>query len=107
MKTEIQHLEIKPSYRRQHAFAFFLILLFAALTVLSWYEAAYKNEYSFKLAALAPAGLFCACLALLFPKIMGKPNTTGEKCTALLVFGAGALLGLFNWHLIASGYFQR
>lgn len=40
-------------------------------------------------------------------RVFGKPNTTAEKVTVLLVLAIGLAAGLINWYLMDPGYFER
>ncbi|HEX8267464.1 MAG TPA: hypothetical protein VF596_18840 [Pyrinomonadaceae bacterium] len=88
-------------------FALALILLFSCLTYYNWYQLNAEGSYSTKLAAFAPVGLVGGIFLLLFPRKMGKPETTKDKIIVLLVFGIGLLVGLYNWYLMDPKFFGR
>ena len=78
-------------YLKQRLFALVLILGFAGLTYYNWHQLWEKNEYSLKLAAFGPLGVVGGFFLLLFPTMMGKPNTTqvqGFRFTPLRSRGA-------------------
>ena len=58
-----------------------------------------------KLAAFGPVVGVGGLFLLLFPSRAGKPNTTAEKITVLLVFAIGLVAGLVNWYLMDPGFF--
>ena len=92
-------------YIKQRLFAVALILGFAGLTYYNWYQLWEKQEYSLKLAAFGPVGMVGGLFLLLFPTMIGKPNTTQEKVIVLLVFVVGIVAGLVNWFLMDPGFF--
>ena len=84
-----------------------LILVFAALTYLSWHELLTTGRYSLKMAAFAPVGIIGGLFLLTFPTKAGKPQTTGDKVIVLVVFAIGLLAGFCNWYLMDPGFFRR
>jgi hypothetical protein len=84
-----------------------LILLFAGLTYYNWHQLANEGRYSLKLAAFGPVGVVGGLFVLLFPAKAGKPQTTGDKLTTLLVFAVGLAAGLANWYLMDPGFSGR
>jgi len=88
-------------------FALVLILLFAALTYVSWHELLTTGRYSLKMAAFAPVGIVGGLFLLIFPTKFGKPQTTGDKIIAMVVFAIGLLAGLGNWYLMDPGFFHK
>ena len=88
-------------------FALVLILLFAALTYVSWHELLTTGRYSLKMAAFAPVGIVGGLFLLIFPTKFGKPQTTGDKIIAMVVFAIGLLAGLGNWYLMDHGFFHK
>lgn len=92
-------------YLKQRLFALVLIVAFIALTYYNWSQLWEKNEYSLKLAAFGPVGVVGGFFMLLFPTMIGKPNTTQEKVIVLLVFVVGLAAGLINWFLMDPGFF--
>ena len=92
-------------YLKQRLFAVALILGFAALTYYNWHQLWQDNKYSLKLAAFGPVGVIGGFFMLLFPTMIGKPNTTQEKVIVILVFVVGLAAGLINWFLMDPGFF--
>jgi len=92
-------------YIKQRLFAVVLILGFAGLTYYNWRQLWQENEYSLKLAAFGPVGVVGGFFLLIFPTMIGKPNTTQEKVIVILVFVVGIIAGLLNWFLMDPGYF--
>ena len=92
-------------YLKQRLFAVALILGFAALTYYNWHQLWQENKYSLKLAAFGPVGVVGGFFMLLFPTMIGKPNTTQEKVIVILVFVVGLAAGLVNWFLMDPGFF--
>ena len=92
-------------YLKQRLFAVALILGFAALTYYNWHQLWQENKYSLKLAAFGPVGVVGGFFMLLFPTMIGKPNTTQEKVIVILVFVVGLAAGLINWFLMDPGFF--
>ena len=86
-------------------FGLVLILLGVALTYFNWRELWSEGTYSLKLAAFGPVVSVGGLFLLLFPSRAGKPNTTAEKVTVLLVLAIGLVAGLINWYLMDPGYF--
>ena len=87
--------------------AIILILVFAALTYLSWHELLTTGRYSLKMAAFAPVGIVGGLFLFAFPTKAGKPQTTGDKIIVLVVFAVGLLVGLGNWYLMDPGFFHK
>ena len=92
-------------YVKQRLFALALIVGFAALTYYNWHQLWQENKYSMKLAAFGPVGVVGGFFLLLFPTMMGKPNTTNERVIVILVFVIGLAAGLINWFLMDPGFF--
>lgn len=84
-----------------------VIAVFAGLTYYNWRQLNTEGKYSLKLAAFGPVGIVGGLFLLLFPSKGGKPETTGDKVVALLVFAVGLLAGLYNWYLMDPGFFGR
>lgn len=87
--------------------ALVLIVLGVGLVYLNWHQLLKDGTYSMKMAAFGPligvGGLFL----LVFPSMVGKPNTTKEKIIVLIVFVIGLATGLINWYLMDPGFFAR
>ena len=92
-------------YLKQRLFALVLILAFAGLTYYNWHQLWSENKYSLKMAAFGPVGVIGGFFMLLFPAMIGKPNTTKEKVIVFIVFGVGLVAGLINWYLMDPGFF--
>jgi hypothetical protein len=88
-------------------FAVFLILLAIALVYFNWRQLWNEGTYSMKIAAFGPVVGVGGLFLLLFPTRAGKPTTTAEKVTVLLVLGIGLIAGLVNWYLMDPGFFGR
>lgn len=86
-------------------FGFVLILLGLALVYINWRQLWTEGTYSTKLAAFGPVVGIGGLFLLLFPSRAGKPNTTAEKVTVLIVFAIGLAAGLVNWYLMDPGFF--
>ena len=87
--------------------AIILILLSIVLIYINWRQLWSEGTYSMKLAAFGPLVGIGGIYLLLFPSPGGKPNTTAEKVSALIVFVIGLLAGLVNWYLMDPGFFGR
>ena len=92
-------------YLKQRLFAVVLILAFAGLTYYNWRQLWQEGEYSQKLAAFGPVGVVGGFFILLFPTMIGKPNTTQERVIVIAVFVIGLVAGLINWFLMDPGFF--
>ena len=92
-------------YLKQRLFAVVLILAFAGLTYYNWRQLWQEGEYSLKLAAFGPVGVIGGFFMLLFPTMIGKPNTTHERVIVIAVFVVGLVAGLINWFLMDPGFF--
>ena len=92
-------------YLKQRLFALVLILAFAGLTYYNWHQLWSENKYSLKMAAFGPVGVIGGFFMLLFPTMIGKPNTTKERVIVFIVFGVGLVAGLINWFLMDPGFF--
>lgn len=92
-------------YLKQRLFALVLIVGFIGLTYYNWHQLWQEDKYSQKLAAFGPVGVVGGFFMLLFPTMIGKPNTTQEKIIVMLVFVVGLAAGLINWFLMDPGFF--
>ena len=88
-------------------FAVLLILVGLGLIYYNWRQLLQDGRYSMKLAAFGPVVAVGGVFLLLFPDLGGKPQTTKEKVTALIVFAVGLVAGLVNWYLMDPGFFGR
>ena len=88
-------------------FAVVLILLSIVLIYINWRQLWTEGTYSLKLAAFGPVVGVGGLFLLLFPSRAGKPNTTAEKITVLVVLVIGLAAGLVNWYLMDPGFFGR
>ena len=84
-----------------------LIVVSIGLIYVNWREVLNEGTYSIKLAAFGPVIGIGGLFLLLFPTRAGKPTTTAEKITVLIVFAIGLVAGLINWYLMDPGYFGR
>jgi hypothetical protein len=84
-----------------------LILLSIGLIYYNWRQLLQEGSYSMKLATFGPVVGIGGFYLLLFPSRAGKPNTTAEKITVLIVLGIGLVAGLINWYLMDPGFFGR
>ena len=84
-----------------------LILLGLALVYINWRQLWTEGTYSMKLAAFGPVVGVGGVFLLIFPARAGKPNTTAEKVTVLLVLAIGLAAGLVNWYLMDPGFFGK
>lgn len=92
-------------YIKQRLFAIALIAGFTALTYYNWHQLWQTSEYSLKLAAFGPLGIVGGVFLLIFPTMIGKPDTAREKIIIFAVFGLGIIAGLINWFLMDPGFF--
>jgi NhaP-type Na+/H+ or K+/H+ antiporter len=92
-------------YLKQRLFALALIVGFAGLTYYNWHQLWSEGKYSLKMAAFGPVGVIGGMFMLLFPTMIGKPNTTQEKVIVIVVFVVGLAAGLINWFLMDPGFF--
>ena len=88
-------------------FAIVLILVSLGLIYYNWRQLFQDGSYSMKLAAFGPVVTVGGIFLLIFTSRAGKPDTTKEKITMLLVFVVGLLAGLVNWYLMDPGFFGR
>jgi CDP-diglyceride synthetase len=95
------------SHLKARIFGLILIIVCVALVYYNWHQLLHEGSYSVKLAAFGPVGVVGGLFLLLFPAQGGKPTTTKEKITVLLVFGLGLVVGLVNWYLMDPGFFGR
>jgi hypothetical protein len=82
-----------------------VIIISSGLVYINWQQLWSEGTYSLKMAAFAPLGIVGGLFILLFPSMVGKPNTTQEKVIVMLVFAVGLLAGLVNWYLMDPGFF--
>jgi len=87
--------------------AIVLILLSLGLIYYNWRQLLQDGSYSMKLAAFGPVITIGGIFLLIAPARAGKPTTTKEKITVLLVLVVGLLAGLVNWYLMDPGFFGR
>jgi hypothetical protein len=86
-------------------FGLALVILFAGMIYYGWYHLRETGEYYMKIAAFSPLGVIGGIFLMLFPNSGGKPETTKQKLTVLVVFAIGILAGLVNWFLMDPGFF--
>jgi hypothetical protein len=84
-----------------------LILVSLGLIYYNWQQLWRDASYSMKLAAFGPVVTVGGIFLLISPSRAGKPSTTKEKITVLLVLAVGMLAGLVNWFLMDPGFFGR
>jgi len=87
--------------------AIVLILVSLGLIYYNWQQLWQDGSYSMKLAAFGPVITIGGIFLLISPSRAGKPTTTKEKITVLLVLVVGLLAGLVNWYLMDPGFFGR
>jgi hypothetical protein len=87
--------------------AIVLILVSLGLIYYNWRQLLQDGSYSMKLAAFGPVITIGGIFLLISPSRAGKPTTTKEKITVLLVLVVGLLAGLVNWYLMDPGFFGR
>jgi hypothetical protein len=95
------------THLKARLFAVILILLSIGLVYYNWRQLWQDGSYSMKLAAFGPVVGIGGLYLLLFPSRAGKPNTTMEKISVLLVLAIGMAAGLVNWYLMDPGFFGR
>jgi len=91
---------------KQRLLAVLLILASIAMIYYGWYSLRVDGVYYLKMAAFAPLLGVGGIFLLFFPSLAGKPNTTKEKVTVMVVFAIGLLAGLINWYLMDPGFFS-
>jgi peptidoglycan/LPS O-acetylase OafA/YrhL len=84
-----------------------LILVSLGLIYYNWQQLWRDGSYSMKLATFGPVVAIGGLFLLISPSRAGKPTTTKEKITVLLVLLIGLLAGLVNWYLMDPGFFGR
>ena len=94
-------------YLKARLFAVVLILLSLGLIYYNWHQLWRDGTYSMKLATFGPVITIGGIFLLISPARAGKPNTTKEKITVMLVLAVGLLAGLVNWYLMDPGFFGR
>jgi hypothetical protein len=87
--------------------ALVLIVLSIGLVYYNWQQLLRDGSYSMKLAAFGPVIGIGGLYLLLFPSRAGKPVTTMDKVTVLIVLAIGMAAGLVNWYLMDPGFFGR
>jgi hypothetical protein len=87
--------------------ALVLIVVSVGIIYINWRQLLQEGSYSMKMAAFGPLVGIGGIYLLFFPSRGGKPTTTSEKITALVVFVVGLLAGLVNWYLMDPGFFGR
>ncbi len=95
------------SHIKARLFGVVLIVLGVALVYMNWKQLWTEGTYSTKLATFGPVVGIGGLYLLFFPAGAGKPTTTAEKVTVLLVFAVGLAAGLINWYLMDPGFFGR
>jgi len=95
------------AYIKVRLFALVLILLGAGLIYINWHQLHAEQKYSLKIAAFAPLCVVGGIFLFIMPSRVGKPNTTGDKVIAFVVFTIGLLAGLVNWYLMDPGFFGQ
>jgi CDP-diglyceride synthetase len=93
----------------------FIIRLFALaaaafsawITYSEWISLNTKGEFSMRYAVLAPLATVMSLFLFLFPKFIGKPETTAEKVIVMTVFALGVAAGLYNLYLMDPGMFGQ
>ena len=88
-------------------FGLVLIVLGIALVYINWRQLWNEGTYSMKLAAFGPVVGIGGLFMLFFPSRAGKPDTTAEKVTVLIVLAIGLVAGLINWYLMDPGFFGQ
>ena len=86
-------------------FGLALVIIFAGMIYYGWYQLREEGVYYIKMAAFSPLGVVGGIFLMLFPSMGGKPNTTKEKLSVLVVFVIGIVAGLINWSLMDPGFF--
>lgn len=92
---------------RARILAVVLILVAIGLVYYNWRQLWQEGQYSMKLATFGPVVGIGGLYLLIFPSRAGKPTTTGEKISVLVVLGIGLAAGLVNWYLMDPGFFGR
>lgn len=92
-------------YIKQRLFALALIIASIGLTYYNWHQLWNDGRYSLKIATFGPLGIVGGFFLLLFPTMVGRPETTRERVVLLVVFVVGLAAGLVNWYLMDPGFF--
>ena len=87
--------------------ALVLIVLSIGLVYYNWRQLLQDGSYSMKLATFGPVIGIGGLYLLLFPSRAGKPVTTMDKVSVLIVLGIGMVVGLINWYLMDPAFFGR
>jgi uncharacterized membrane protein len=87
--------------------AVILMVVSVVLVYYNWQHLLHQREYSTKMAAFAPLVGIGGLFLLLFPAMIGKPETGREKFIVMIVFVIGLVAGLYNWYLMDPGFFGR
>jgi uncharacterized membrane protein len=99
-ESDMDHLKAR-------LFGLVLILLSIGLIYYNWQQLWRDGSYSMKLATFGPVVTVGGLFLMIAPTRAGKPTTTKEKITVLLVLVVGILAGLVNWYLMDPGFFGR
>lgn len=87
--------------------ALILIIISVVLVYYNWQELLQQRQYSMKLATFAPLVGVGGVFLLVFPAMVGKPETFREKIIVMTVLIVGLLAGLYNLYLMDPGFFGR
>ncbi|MDQ2855657.1 MAG: hypothetical protein M3R68_04970 [Acidobacteriota bacterium] len=88
-------------------FAVLLILVSIGIIYYNWHQLLTEGKYSLRMAGFGPLVGVGGLYLLVFPSKAGKPTTTKEKITVMIVFAVGIIAGLINWYLMDPGFFGR
>ncbi|HEX4949588.1 MAG TPA: hypothetical protein VFZ34_23130 [Blastocatellia bacterium] len=88
-------------------FALAIIAVCAGLIYYNWQQITTGGSYYPKMAVMAPVGVIGGLFMLLFPRKVGKPETTGDKVLVMLVFAIGLAAGAVNLYLMDPSFFGQ
>ena len=77
----------------------------SGLTYYDWLQFNAEGQYSMRTVVLAPLVAVMSAFIFLFPKYIGKPETTAAKVITMLVFGLAVAAGLYNLYLMDPSKF--
>lgn len=79
----------------------------AGITYYNWMQLNTEGEYSTRAAVLAPAFVILSLLVFLFPKYIGRPETTKDTIIIMFVFILGVAAGVYNLYLMDPSMFGQ
>ncbi len=86
-------------------FGLVIVAISSGITYYNWLQLDADGQYSMRIAVLAPISAVMGVFVFLFPSYARKPETTGAKVIAMLVFGLAVAAGLYNLYLMDPSKF--